>query len=392
MRAVKNGIAPDVLRSQVQNSAAWLWSDPRAAAVTRALDHVEEAEKNRDGTSEGTDYFRLLLAAHFATVGTFVPTDVDVRIRHHAWNDMATAEAVEAACNVVDEVATWDARWCSARVVETTRGPISGHDGEWLAVRAGALGRAGTLENETLVARIAQAIDDELAREAEAFEAAMAAATARGSKDEVSDVVRALSLATVIAHNLGDLSRVVEQWSARPMLGEFRARYVRLGHPDAQTRTPAFATAAHLNRAMMALENHRFLALRKARALRGSRELLLPIGPWFGAWGEIVARHESLDARARGEVAAALLEIHFSSPDQQGCLRALAGMHRAMRGGLDSISEFLPARLRKETARGRVREAVDVSPEQFDARTVRRFRSLVGEAGHRSPVARSAEI
>lgn len=351
MPAVKAGIAPLLVTTQVKNTAAWLWDDPRAAAVTTAL------------ASDGKDrleYLKLLLAAHFSTVATFVPTDVDARIRHHAWMEIETPEALALGCDVVDEAASWDARWVSAR---TTDG-ISGHDGEWLGVRAGALGRAATLGAKNVIERLVDTIDRELLREEQVFiEAWGSGASAR----------RLLSAATVIAHNLGDMSRVVEAWAGGEAIATLRARYTRLGHPDSAAKRSSFVTAGMLNKSMMALENHRFLALRKPRGLRTSRALLLPIGPWFDTWGETVARHEGLEDRDRAEIVAALLEIHLSSPDQLGCLRALAGIHRATRGGLELHVPNLPARLRKDALRGRVRDALDVTPEHFDAKVERRL-------------------
>src|SRR6185312_2414745 len=127
---------------------------------------------------------------------------------------------------------------------------------------------------------------------------------ARG--DEL-DLLRA---ATTVAHNLGDLSRVVEAWPALEGLAELRAIYMRLGHAPSARFGDRFARAGALNKAEMADENHRFLALRKARGLRRSRDLLLPIGPFFDAWGATVATHPALDARDRAEVVAALLAVH----------------------------------------------------------------------------------
>jgi hypothetical protein len=135
--------------------------------------------------------------------------------------------------------------------------------------------------------------------------------------------------------------------------------------------------AGALNKELMALENHRFLALRKPRALRRSRALLLPVGPWFDAWGETVCRSELLDEADRAEVVAALVELHLRSPAQEGCLRALAAFHRETRGGLGWYDTALPARLRKEIGRGRIREAIDVSRERFEARIEARCRALL---------------
>ena len=370
MPAVKSGIAPQLVVEQVKNTAAWLWEDPRAAAVTSAL------APDIDGAKDRLAYLRLLLAAHFSTVATFVPTDVDARIRHHAWMELESADGLAAACDVVDDVASWDARWVSARSVEvsedgrTDEGSISGHDGEWLGVRAGALGRAFTLGAKDVIERLVDARDRELAREEQLFVRAL---------EGGAPPRRVLSAATVLAHNLGDLSRVVEAWPGKgDEIAALRARYTRLGHPDSAAKRTAFVTAGALNKAMMALENHRFLFLRKPRALRTGRALLLPLGPWFDTWGEAIARHPGLEERDRAEVVTALLEIHTSSPEQLGCLRALAGIHRATRGGLELYVPSLPARLRKDALRGKVRDALDVTPEHFDARVESRFR---GEKG-----------
>jgi hypothetical protein len=359
---VKAGIAPRLVVSQVKNTAAWLWDDPRTRDVTDIFDQAESIGSDRQA------YFRLLLAAHFSTVGTFVPTDVDVRIRHHAWAELEAPDALARMCDAIDEAASWDARWVSARTVDTTQGdprPLSGHDGEWFSVRAGALGRALVLGANEVAERLQVAIDAELDREELAFETAK-----RGG----ASAARVLSIATILAHNLGDLSRVVEQWPGKPELAPIRAKYVRLGHPDTAASRPAFVRAGTLNKALMALENHRFLPLRKPRALRASRSLLLPIGPWFDAWGETVAR-EIPEEKDRAEVVGALIELHLSSPEQQGCLRALAGMHRATRGGLELYLPDVPARIRKEALRGKIRDALDVTPEHFIVRMERRYKA-----------------
>jgi hypothetical protein len=351
----------------VKNTAGWLWNDARAEGASKALDDLAGAESDRNAPDGSHAYLRLLLAAHWSTVATFVPTDVDARIRHHAWVAMETEEEIARACDVVDAVASWDVRAVSARVVDSEHGTLSGHDGEWLGVRAGALGRAIALGAKSTVDRLIDALDRELERETRLFDEALA------RKKE--DAERVLSTATVIAHNLGDLSRVVDQWPVKDR--GVQARYLRLGHADAPQPRARFVLAGRLNKELAALENHRFLAMRKPRGLRSARSLLLPIGPWFGGWGETIARASELEDRDRAEIVAALLELHLSSPDQQGCLRALAGIHRATRGGLEHHVGDLPARLRKDALRGKVREAIDTTEERFRARFERRLeRSL----------------
>jgi hypothetical protein len=359
---LKSGILSSVLVEQVRNTAAWLWGDPRCAALTAIFDTgVDEAPAEPAALVRA---FRLRLAAHYATVATFIPTDVDAHIRHHTWMAVPDAEVFAQARACVDEAAARDATLVSARVTEG----LSGHDGEWLAVRAGALGRALVLGLEAEAAELAERIDAELDREQRLFSAAL---------ERGAPATTTLALATTIAHNLGDLSRVVDAWPRSAQRPEYQARYSRLGHADGAMYAGPFLLAGALNKEIMALENHRFLALRKSRALRRSRALLLPVGPWFDVWGENVGHSEWLAEDDRAEVVAALLELHLRSPAQEGCLRALAGMHRATRGGLARYGSELPARLRKEIGRGRVREAIDVPRERFEARVESRYRGLV---------------
>jgi hypothetical protein len=381
---VKNGIADSVLVEQVRNTAAWLWETPLAAPLVALFDDATgepdgaDAARAAAGTPEpsgGVRTLRLRLAAHYATVATFVPTDVDAHIRHHHWMAIDDAGVFAAARACSDEAAARDAMLVSARVTEG----VSGHDGEWFSVRAGALGRALLLGWVDEAAALAAHIDAELDREEQLF----AAAVAHGTPARAT-----LALATALAHNLGDLSRVVDAWPKALASHDYRARFSRLGHADGARSRPAFVLAGELNKEIMALENHRFLALRKPRALRRSRELLLPVGPWFDDWGELIGRSALLDDGDRAEVVSALIELHLSSPRQQGCLRALAGIHRTTRGGLGSYVAELPARVRKEALRGRIREALDVSREHFEARMEKRLHSSTAYAAAARPTRR----
>ena len=58
-------------------------------------------------------------------------------------------------------------------------------------------------------------------------------------------------------------------------------------------------------------------------------------------------------------------------------MRALAAIHRETRGGLNTYAGGLPARLRKEVGRGRIREALDVPQGRFEARIEARYRALL---------------
>lgn len=370
------GVAPEKVLEQVRNTAAWSLAGPVHGPENSWRRALLDAPNTPHAHDDSWRYFSLLLAAHFATVATFVPTDVDSHIRHHAWQSAHDLEALTRGVDAVDAWAQWPVGEVSARVVDTAAGPLSGHDGELLSVRAGALGRALSLDADALVDRLVAQIDEALARHAVAFDAVA---------DKKGRELDALRLAPTIAHNLGDLSRVVTEWPAKsPRAAQLRARFGRLGHDDGAVSDARFARVAELNKRVTAAENHRFLPLRAARPLRLSRALLIGLGPFFDDWGAALARDPLFDEGAAGDlqggvgaVVSALLEGHAAAPHLQGYLRALAGIHAARPGGIDALADQVPARLRKLLRGGPVREALGLSPDRFAQRMANRYRQML---------------
>ena len=373
------GIAPSALLQLVQQTAGWALtgpSDTPALSWRATLNNGLALQPTYAelGAESRLPYFALLIAAHYCTVATFVPTDVDARIRCHAWQECRDPLVLTAMVELVDLAASWDPTLVSARVVDVGFGNLSGHNGEWFSVRAGALGRALQTKHDTLVDSLVTVIDEELDREAKCFETAVAKSGGASSEGALN----ALRVACVIAHNLGDLSRVVAEWPCKGERAEqLRARYSRLGHVDSSNVVATFRRAGGLNKAMMAQENHRFLGLRKPRALRKHRDLILPMGPFFDDWGAVIATHPSLNAADRSEVIDALVSGHESDPLQNGYLRALHGIHANVRGGIERAAKELPARQLRLIAAGPIREGLGLTQERFEARTAKRARDLL---------------
>src|SRR5690242_9659191 len=99
-------IRPEALLGQVENTAAWAMHGdaPNARIFAAALTAADQPAS-----------LALLLAAHYTTVATFVPTDVDAQIRFHFWQSLRDADAIAAELPVVDAVAGWDITPVSAR-------------------------------------------------------------------------------------------------------------------------------------------------------------------------------------------------------------------------------------------------------------------------------------
>ncbi|MGZ6290511.1 MAG: hypothetical protein ACXWQO_20150, partial [Bdellovibrionota bacterium] len=182
-----------------------------------------------------------------------------------------------------------------------------------------------------------------------------------------------LRCCTLIAHNLGDLDRVIDQWELAPD-DTLRLAVYKLGHekhPSFGPAQEALIQAGNLNKAFMASENHRHYPLRKPKCLRSSVDFLLPVGPFFDAWGATVAKHPALSKEEKAEVAEALIDgfIRLSSPKipLYGYARALAGLQENFPGGPKLLLEYLPARLAKGFGQGAMAEIQKIKPEAFQA-------------------------
>ncbi len=356
------GITPTLLLDQVKNTASWaLAREPSLPAVTVLRGAAELEPRWRKGEA-AEDYLVFLLAAHFTTVATFVPTDVDQRIRQHVWSHLSAARLASAIERVL-VVAGWDVRPVTERHVDLDGEVLAGHQGEWFSVLSGALGRALALGDAASADRARGWMETELTREAKLVQYARKHGTPR----------ELLSVVTTVAHNLGDLSRVVDTWAPAIAASDIGRRYARLGHEDGARFDGAFVYAGALNKQLMALENHRFLPLRSARPLRRERAFLLPFGPYFYDWGKLLGATPLLADDERAEILQALLGVHVRRTEENGCLRAIAGMNAGYPGGVDKLGKLISAEGRMAMQRGGVREALRRSEPDF----LRRFHAAV---------------
>ncbi len=347
----ERGISPEILLQHVENTAPWLFRD-RAPLTPYTSVVMEAKERGVKATLSHFDYFSLCLAAHYSTVATFVPTDVDNQIRKHLW--AAPLDVTERMAEHVLASLSWDFRPLTARYQEYGGDYVCGHQGEWFSVAVGAYARH-RLDKPGLAKQVGERIQEELRTEARLF---------AGLK-RARDGVGLLRAATAIAHNLGDLDRVIDQWEL-PLDDWLRTNVYKLGHSPRSGFAELFE-AGELNKAFMASENHRHYPLRKPRCLRQSVEFLLPLGPFFDAWGEKIGRSPLIETRDALEVADALLEgfVKLSSPKipLYGYARALGGLMRGRRG----LADELPSKSRKLLEKGLIVDILREDERSFAA-------------------------
>ncbi len=309
------------------------------------------------------DYYELCLCAHWATAGSFVPTDVDNGIRWKHWQD-AQPGLIEEQAKLVLEALTWDYAPVTARIAGEGPLRLSTHEGTWFSVAVGAY--AACLEIRPGVSKIVlDAMIDEAARE----DAAFAAITKAG------DALEILKASALIAHNFGDLSRVADQWELKAD-DALRVSLYEAAKPASPLFGGRLGHAGDLNKRFMSADNHRHYPLRAAKGLRKSADLLLPVGPFFDAWGRRVGRHPGLSPEEVAEAVRALTDGWVRLHEPAGYARALSGILEVFAGGRRALGKLLPAKDLRMLESGPLKAALDVPQARFEAQWANRVTKL----------------
>lgn len=368
-----NFIAPETLRDIVRNTAPFLF-DRTTIEVTPAFGGPRKTytmvqlpywgivlhsklESVANPTSEQwVDYFKLCVAAHFATVGTFVPSDVDTKIRNHLWFDRKLPpEALTAMKDFALSTAMWDIRAVNQRwVADTSDNVVSGHDGERLSILiAGMLALEKTGDAEG-AAQLENAATNEVRREAQFF---LELVETKGRERDM------LVAAAAITHNAGD----IDQGFQAPYVNE-RAQLAlgRLAHDRPERFDGAFAIAASLYKPLLSAEGHRNYPLRALKELRVDPDLLLPPSPFLDAWGERLSTRQGWNSRDKALVLEALMAACAKVKNQVGYYRAIAGMNAAYSGGVENLARELSVGARKALKEPHLQKALRVSRADFE--------------------------
>jgi len=347
----QRGISPEILLTHIKNTMPFLfrgeapetpYSKIFLSSLPTKFSHAE--------------YFALCLKAHYTTVASFVPTDVDNQIRKNLWQGI-DEDTFNQMASLTMESIKWDFRPYTTRFQSFGKGYVSGHQGEWFSVAVGAYA-SGTQRSSPWAARFIEAISQELKDEVKIFEGLVKA----------KDGIGAVRACTLIAHNLGDLDRVIDQWEL-PKEDPLRKACYKLGHAPHPTSlySKTFLQAGALNKELMASENHRHYPLRKIKVLRESLSYFLPTGPFFDDWGKHLG--ESLELRDKLNLTEALLEgfEKLSSPriPLYGYARALAGLLSSHKG--TRWEQELPSRSLKSLQKGLLSELLKEPKEVFES-------------------------
>ena len=342
----------------MRNTAPFIFETPAPAGD--AMLYIRHLQDFKEGELSHEDYFLLCLCAHWATAGTFVPTDVDNALRLKLWQMDPPVAARTAMAEWVLRARAWDYRPVTAKLARAPSGALlSTHEGTWFSVAVGAYAAL----REVLPAKadeLSEAMVAEATREDALFSELRAAGDGLG-------VLRACAL---LAHNFGDLDRVMDLWNL-PEDDPLRQRLYDAANPRSSLFAGRIAAAGALNQKFMAAENHRHFALREARFLRRSAKLLLPIAPFLDGWGTLVAQENPENV---GEAVRVLIDgWHRLKVPTVGYPRALAGILEALPGGMERLRAYIPGRDERLLKSGPLRALISVERSRFEGQWARKI-------------------
>ena len=356
-------IGPETLLSQVQNTAPFLrLPAPKPGRLIelgdspdgflRILANWENILRPTLSPEEQLqDYFALCLACHHATVATFVPTDVDTKIRGIVWHESRDPGVLRPMLRLALASRAWSEDGISIRAI---RG-VSGHNGEQWSAIAGGLGRLLELGDAVSAEEAQAAIEGEIDREQAVFDEVAA------ERDAEIDLLR---LSMTLAHNRGDLTQGMGFWKHTPVTTPLRE------HLSARGR---FALAVRLyQHTGLSAEGHRHYPLRPVKSLRRSAATLLPLCPFLDEWGGVVAQLEDSH-----EVLAALVTGCQKVQGQQGYYRAIAGMRAASSGAFDRAAARMPNAAQRLLRDAELRKLIDVPRVSFESMMRKRARAAL---------------
>ena len=364
-----SGIAPNILLQQVENTAPFLFQgelDSTSKPEVAYLEKLRFYKKNLKQLKhiDLTEYFHICLCAHWATAGTFVPTDVDNQIREKLWKHKDIKYHMHKMAKLTIDSWKWDYNQVTNRKsVNPKDGSImSTHEGTWLSVAIGAYCALKKSKNLELADEVASVIMAEIKKEKELLLELQAA----------REHIAFIRTTPLIAHNLGDLDRVMVQWEMHET-DEFCKSIYKLGHIVNDPQYEIFVFGGEVNKAMTSKENHRHMAMRKPKCIRKSNQFLIPVGPFMDDWGKKMGESELLDLSEKAEIISALFEGFEREAEAFGYARAFGQMINSLPAGLASLDQYLPFDLVAKMKKSEFMQIAELSREEFEASYIQKL-------------------
>ena len=363
-----SGIAPNILLKHVENTAPFLFSGAlETSGSSRAfLAKLIFYKKNLNQLKniDLAEYFHICLCAHWATAGTFVPTDVDNQIREGLWKHGEVGKYIDKMAKLTINAWTWDYSQVTNRKSYNLANNqvMSTHEGTWLSVAIGAYCALIKNKRTALAFEVAEVIIAETVKEEKLLI----------ELQERRDHINFLRSCALMAHNFGDLDRVIDQWQLSDD-DPFKKRIYKLGHKLNESYSPVLFYAGLVNKEFLSVENHRHMSLRQPKSLRSSAKYLVPIGPFMDDWGEVLGSDQALSLTDKAEIISALFEGYKRQDKAFGYIRAFRGLTNSLPDGIRTLDAHLPYDLVLEIKKSAFQELSDISKLDFEQDLSDRF-------------------
>ncbi len=363
-----DGIAPNILLKHIENTAPFLFQgELNTAGEKRAyLEKLRYYKKNLKalGHIDLTEYFHICLAAHWTTAGTFVPTDVDNQIREGLWKHASIKKHIEKMARLTIDAWTWDYSQVTNRKSynRLNNDVMSTHEGTWLSVAIGAYCALVKHKLVSLADEVANTILAEIKKEERLL------IQLREDRDHINF----LRAAPLMAHNFGDLDRVMVQWNMNED-DSFCKKIFKLGHQLNTDYSPILVYTGAVNRQFSSKENHRHMSMRQPKCLRESHKFLIPVGPFMDQWGEDLGKSTKLTLQEKAEIVSAFFEGYTRQDQAFGYCRAYGALLRSQKGGLNELEPYMPYDLVAEIKKSPFTEVSRRPLEDFENEYIKRL-------------------
>ncbi|MFP5386929.1 MAG: hypothetical protein ACLGHN_12670 [Bacteriovoracia bacterium] len=357
-----SGIAPNLLLKDVEVTAPFIFKGEvnLEGKQREYLSKLVFYKKNLNALKyiSLTEYFYICMAAHWATAGTYVPTNVDNQIREGLWKHKEIGAHIEKMARITVDSWNWDYEQVTNRKsYNPDNGQVmSTHEGTWLSVAIGAYNALVKNKKSALAKEVADVILAEIEKEEKLLT----------ELREKRDHINFLRSTALMAHNFGDLDRVIDQWQMSED-DPFRKRIYKLGHQLNENYSPVLAYAGQVNKTFLSVENHRHMSMRQARCLRKSYRYLIPVGPFMDQWGEILGTSAGLSTSEKGEIVICLFEGFKRQDQAYGYARAFRGLVHALPEGLDTLSQDIAFDVALEIKKSKFSQIADMPQEEFES-------------------------
>jgi len=337
------GVAPNILLQIVENTNPFLFKgELDTSGEKRAyLEKLRFYKKNLKQLAHInlSEYFHICMAAHWSSAGTFVPTDVDNQIRESLWKHNSILKHIEKMAKITIDSWSWDYAQVTNRKSynRLNNEVMSTHEGTWLSVAIGAYCALINNDKKELAQEVADVILAEIEKEQKLM------LQLREDRDHIN-FFRA---APLLAHNFGDLDRVMVQWDMN-LDDPFCKKIFKLGHILNDAYDPILVYSGKVNQEFSSKENHRHMSMRQPRCLRRSHKFLLPVGPFMDDWGTELGSSANLTLVEKAEIVAAFFDGYTRQDQAFGYCRAYGALIKALPGGLNELETVMPFDLIRE--------------------------------------------